>query len=237
MDEIESSIDMMKRAYVIFEALARENPLAYEPLYANCGHNIAFLYRKIGETETAETILLTGLEILERFAGFNPKSFEVDLAMSYNSLGALYHDKSDFTTAETYLKKAETIYEKLGMLDTLGISYFLLGKVYLDSDNLASAEIYFDKTIATVQQLYENQPSLYIMGYAYHCNQIAEIYEEMELFEKAEALYRREIDLLENSDNEIEEMLIEKYEYMIEFLKSIGKNDDIPHFEDKLKRL
>jgi tetratricopeptide (TPR) repeat protein len=237
MDEIESSIDMMNRAYAIFESLARENPLAYEPLFANCGNNLGYLYRQIAETETAETLHLKSYEILERYASINPKAFEAELASSCNSLGALYIDKSDFTAAETYLKKAETIYEKLGMLDSMGMTYFMLGKAYLNCENMASAEMYFEKMIATVQQLYENQPSLYIMGYAYHCSQIAEIYEEMELFEKAEVLYRREIDLLENSDKEINEMLIEKYEYMIEFLKSVGKNEDIPHFEDKIKRL
>ncbi|MDR2835304.1 MAG: tetratricopeptide repeat protein [Bacteroidales bacterium] len=113
--------------------------------------NIAELYGKISNFETAISIYKKVILIRETFLGQE----HPDTATSYNYLGLLYYNQGDYQKALKYYEKSLEIREKILGIDNIdtAMSYNNIGNLYDNQGDYQKALGYYEKALEILEKL------------------------------------------------------------------------------------
>jgi tetratricopeptide (TPR) repeat protein len=127
----EESEALYKRAIVIYEKLAAENPAAYEVDLASSRNALAELYNYNCRYAESEVLYKEAMAAYEKLAAENPEVYEVELAWVNANLAGLYDEEpsayeadlewaGDNLAAEHYrinrYRRAEALYKKIAAI-------------------------------------------------------------------------------------------------------------------------
>jgi len=110
--------------------------------------NIALVYDKLREFESAQEYYFKAAEIVERLIKVNPKfGVQYFIGRIYNNLGITYHELNDLDMALEYYHKSLSISDALGNSVALPYVYNNIGLVYQKKHDYEIALTFFQKSL------------------------------------------------------------------------------------------
>jgi tetratricopeptide (TPR) repeat protein len=187
--------ELYRKALVIHEYHAKENPAAVEPYLAIIYNNMAFSYDKIENFTEAEELYKKALIIYESLIKNNP--FEQDLAAAYNNLACLYKKNRRYSEAEELFRKTLAIRERLAKESPaafepdLALTYNNLARLYDTTERYAQAEELYKKILVIYERLTKGTSAAFMPFLAGTYSNMAHMYGTTERYTEAEELFRK----------------------------------------------
>ena len=186
-----------RKAIVIWEELARENPAAYERDLTRSYNALGDLFNAKHRYAEAEKTYEKAKTILERLAESNPVAYEDDFALSYVSLGGLFSNTNRYEKAEIAYDKAKKIWEKLSVENPapydsrLAIIYNNLGNLFMETSRYEGAELFHEKAKTIRERLAEANPSEYDEVLASSYNNLGIVFKATHRYAEAVTAYEK----------------------------------------------
>ena len=130
----DEALRSIKRAVMIYERLAGDNPARFEFELAGAFNNLATMLANTKDMMGALRAAKFAVEIYQRLAGARPAYFEPDLAMSLANLANRLSDTGQNAGALETAKSAAEIYERLADTNPARFEPYLAGSL----NNLAT---------------------------------------------------------------------------------------------------
>lgn len=108
---------------------------------------LAYIYKAIGDLDTAEKNILKSLRIKEKYHDSR------GIASDYTNLGLIYLARGDLDKAEQRLKESLEVYKRLGLQTSAAIIYGNLGVVFQTRGDLDKAKQMHNEALEIEQKL------------------------------------------------------------------------------------
>jgi len=142
----------------------------------------------------AEKLLTTALKLVEK-----ADPIGLDVARVLENLNDVYRALDNWVAAESVCKQSLCIREKVLGPEHLDVGESLvhLALVYWENDNLDAATPLYERSLAIMENLSADFDTQKLRELCIRTSGLARLYERQGLHEKAEELYRREMELCE----------------------------------------
>ncbi len=149
LDRIEPARDHMRQAVEIY----RQHHPATHPLVTRARTNLAHLHGMIGDTELAESELLSIIEAMREVLG----DAHPELGTTLHGLGSLHFRNRDVEQAEYYWRQALEVHRAAGLGDDnplVAAALNALGLAAWQAGELDQAEDYMNRALDSFRQAY-----------------------------------------------------------------------------------
>ncbi len=159
-------------------------------LLARCNGRRGYLQLHIDDYAKAIELLLSAEKMITEHQSTLSLKDNYFLTLMLSGLGRVYEQNDEPEKSVQAYRRAVEISEKLGLSGRLAWHYLNTGNAYLALEDYDNAENYFRKTIAASDDLSGSTRAAAYANLGY-CTYMNERYEEaLELYDRAEALYR-----------------------------------------------
>jgi tetratricopeptide (TPR) repeat protein len=193
--------ELSRSCLSIYDSLVKQNPLIYEPLYADILYQNGLNSKMQRDYSSSIQYYLKCAEIRERLALVDKHKYEPSFAQILNSIANSYREINEFQLSEKYYIKAKEIYERLAKNNPeeyssgLATLYNNLGIIYISNSNYPLADSCLNMSLSIREQLAQKDPAMFDNDLAQVLNNLGVLYFNMNTFNKAIQYYTKSSEI------------------------------------------